>query len=316
MRVRVFVVAAAVVASTLSASAQDRRGPEETERFSRTLTLGASGRLSLANIAGEIVVTGGGGDAVTIEALKRTRGARSELGSVRIDVQERAGRVEVRTIHSARRDRASVDYTVTVPRNALVEVSSVSGSIKVDDVRGAVRAQSISGTVTTTRSPRIELAKSVSGNVDIAGTDGDSDLSVSSVSGSVRARDVKARRLQLSSVSGHVDATDVNCDRLDMKSVSGTLEFSGALARNGHYELNSHSGSVRLTLSGSTGFELNANTFSGSIRSDLPVTLDASGSRDGRRRPGPGRATRAMFGDGSAVVNVTTFSGGIIIQKH
>ena len=96
------------------------RGPEQTERFSRKVRVGRDGRVSIANISGDIVVTGGSGDEVSIEAVKRTRGDRSELARVEIIVDERAGRVDVRAEHD-RSDRiaggaairASVDYTVT-----------------------------------------------------------------------------------------------------------------------------------------------------------------------------------------------------------
>jgi len=72
-------------------------GPEQTERFSRKVKIGRDGRFSLANIAGDIVVTGGQGDEVSIEAVKRTRGNKSELARVQITVDDRAGRVDVRT---------------------------------------------------------------------------------------------------------------------------------------------------------------------------------------------------------------------------
>src|SRR4051812_48546282 len=54
------------------------RGAEQTERFSRKVKVGRDGRVSIANIAGDIIVTGGSGDEVSIEAVKRTRGDRSE----------------------------------------------------------------------------------------------------------------------------------------------------------------------------------------------------------------------------------------------
>src|SRR5262245_50351989 len=80
------------------------RGPEQTERFSRKVRLGRDGRFTIENIAGDITVTGGSGDEVSIEAVKRTRGDRSQLGTVQIVVDERPGRVEVRTNHTARND--------------------------------------------------------------------------------------------------------------------------------------------------------------------------------------------------------------------
>src|SRR4051794_41136212 len=130
-------------------------GPEQTERFSRKVKIGRDGRFTLSNISGDIVVTAGSGDEVSIEAIKRTRGDRSELGRVQITVDDRAGRVDVRTEHEQNRmernrqgDRVSVDYTVTVPASVSVDVHSVSGSLKVTGVHGSLRAETVSGEVT------------------------------------------------------------------------------------------------------------------------------------------------------------------------
>src|SRR2546430_13412166 len=110
MRTRFIPLAIAAAASlTGAAGAQDRdprtlvhdrvvartyqgrsRGPEQTEQFSRKVKIGRDGRVSVSNIAGDITVTGGGGDEVSIEATKRTRGDRSELASLQIIVEDRA----------------------------------------------------------------------------------------------------------------------------------------------------------------------------------------------------------------------------------
>jgi len=299
------------------------RGPEQTERFSRKVKIGRDGRVSIENIAGNIVVTGGSGDEVSIEAVKRTRGDRSELGMVQVIVDERPGRVDVRTDHTRGRyrngtDHVAVDYTVTVPSGAAVDVKSISGNVKVSNVQAAVRAESISGNVATAGTPRLEMVKSVSGDVELTDAGADADLSAGSVSGSIHAKGLKARGLELGTISGDVLLVDVSCERLGAKSISGNVEYSGTLARNGRYDVNSHSGTVRLTLSGSTGFELTANTFSGTIRSELPLTI--GGDRDpdvgGRGRRGTGnRSIRATFGDGTAALIIRTFSGDIVIAK-
>lgn len=294
------------------------RGPEQTERFSRKIKIGRDGRLSIENISGNIVVTGGSGDEASIEAVKRTTGDASQLASVHIEVDERPGRVDIKTEHTARsNDRVSVDYTVTVPATAGVNLKSISGNVKVTAVQGPVRAESISGTVTAASTPRLELAKSVSGDVDLTDTSADAELNASSISGSVHAKGLKARALDLGTVSGDVVLTNVACERISIRSVSGDVEYSGALARNGRYEINSHSGTVRLALSSDIGFELNANSFSGSIRSDLPLTLGATSAGNERRRPGPMQhATRGVFGDGSATLTIRTFSGDVVITKR
>jgi|KBSMisStandDraft_5_1062788.scaffolds.fasta_scaffold02634_3 DUF4097 and DUF4098 domain-containing protein YvlB len=303
-------------------------GPEQTERFSRKVKIGRDGRFSLNNISGEIVVNGGSGDEVSIEAVKRTRGDKSELANVQITVDDRAGRVEVRTEHeqnrrdrNGRSDHVSVDYTVTVPASVSVDLHSVSGSVKVTGVHGSLRAETVSGDVTVVDAPRLEAAKTVSGDVSLTGVTADGDLSASSVSGNVRAKGLKARGLDLGSVSGDVSVTDVTCERLGVKSVSGNIEYAGAIVKSGRYEINTHSGTVRLLLANPGGFELNANSFSGSIRSELPLTIGGdSGRRDdsprSRRDAVNNHSMRATFGDGSATLVVRTFSGDIIIAKR
>lgn len=292
------------------------RGPEQTERFSRKVRLGRDGRFTIQNIAGNITVTGGSGDEVSIEAVKRTRGDISQLATVHILVDERPGRVEVRTDHTARNDRVSVDYTVTVPTSTGVDVKSVSGNAKIAGVQGVVRAETISGNITTASTPKLEAAKSVSGDVDLTDATADSDLNASSISGIIRAKGLKARTLDLGTISGDVLLSNVACSRLGVRSVSGSVEYSGTLAKSGRYDINSHSGTVRLTLATDVGFELSANSFSGTIRSELPMTLGPTNARTDRRRPGPGHSTHAVFGDGSAALVIRTFSGDIVITRQ
>jgi len=198
----------------------------------------------------------------------------------------------------------------------------VSGAVKVTGVHGSLRAETVSGDVTINDAPRLEAAKTVSGDVSLTGVTADGDLSAASVSGNVRAKGLKARGLDLGSVSGDISVTDVTCERLGVKTVSGGVEYAGGIAKGGRYEINAHSGTVRLQLTNPAGFELTANSFSGSIRSELPLTIggDAGRQRDsgsrGRRDSMNNHAMRATFGDGSATLVVRTFSGDIIITKR
>jgi DUF4097 and DUF4098 domain-containing protein YvlB len=298
------------------------RGPEQTERFSKKIKLGRDGRVSVQNISGDITVTAGAGEDLSIEAVKRTRGGdQSQLASVHIDVDERSGRVDVRTTHTARNDRVSVEYTIVVPASASIDVRSVSGNLKVSGPHGIVRAETVSGTVTTADTPALEYAKSVSGDVWLTGVAAEGDLTAGSVSGNITAKGVKARGLDLGSVSGDVNVTDVTCERLSVKSVSGNVEYGGGIAKGGRYEINSHSGDVRLVLANPAGFELSASSFSGTIRSELPMTIGGDAERRdretaSRRRGMNDHSMHATFGDGSATITVRTFSGDVVIAKR
>ena len=66
-------------------------------------------------------------------------------------------------------------------------------------------------------------------------------------------------------------------------------------------------------MSGGTGFELDADTFSGSVRTDVPVTLRTAGTDQNRR--GSSRAIRGSYGDASAYLSVRSHSGSVVITK-
>jgi DUF4097 and DUF4098 domain-containing protein YvlB len=132
------------------------------------------------------------------------------------------------------------------------------------------------------------------------------------VSGSVIMRRVKARQLDLGSISGEVLLDDVDSQEVQAQTVSGNLRFGGAVAKGGRYELSSHSGNVNVALGGSTGFEVEATSFSGSIRSDFTFNSTSGDSGNARWR----KSIRGVYGDGSAILDLTTFSGSIVISKR
>lgn len=298
----------------------------QTERTTKVIRLGADGVLALGNVAGDITVSRGGGSDATIEIVKTARGrtpedAKEQLALVPVEVTERNGRAEVRTRYPSGEDRrrngrrninVSVAYTVTTPAGTRLSIDSISGSIRVADIKGDINANSISGDVRIGGAGRIGTAKTISGTVEIADTQADGSVAGSSVSGDVIYRRVTARRIDGGSVSGNIKLEDVQCERVSAQTTSGSVWFSGGLARSGRYELKSFSGEVRLVLTGNTGFEIDANSFSGEIRaSDFAITArGASTNRRGRQTTLSG-----TYGDGAAVLDLTTFSGSIVISK-
>jgi DUF4097 and DUF4098 domain-containing protein YvlB len=298
---------------------------EETERTTKTVRLGADGLLELGNIAGDITVTRGGGSDATIEIIKVAHGrdaadAKEMLQMVQVDVTERTGRAEVKTRYpsgdmSRRGNRhnfnVSVDYKVTTPAGTRLAIESISGDVKVTDIKGELTASSVSGDIRVTGGGRVGSVKTISGSVEVDEAQVDS-LEASSVSGDVVLRRVKSRRIDTGSVSGNLKLDDIQCDRVEAHTTSGNLSFSGPLARNGRYELKSFSGEIRLAIPASSGFEIDANSFSGEVRSeDLPITVRGTTEGRGRRK-----VLHGTYGDGSAVLDLTTFSGSIVITKR
>jgi hypothetical protein len=313
------------VARAYQGRGRDQNREEQTERTTKVLKLGAQGMLALGNIAGDITVSRGGSD-ITLDIVKTARArtvedAKEALRLVPVEITERGDRADVKTRYpdgdeqrrnNRRNLNVSVAYTVTAPAGTRVTLTSISGNITVTDVTGDINANTISGDVRITRAGRIGAAKTISGIVEIVETQSDGPVAGSSVSGDVILRRVTARRLEAGSVSGNIKLDDLQCDRVSASTTSGSVWFGGTLARNGRYDLNSFSGDIRIALSGNTGFELEANSFSGDVRTDLPITRHGNSPTRGR---GPQKALSGTYGDGAAVLDLTTFSGSIVITK-
>jgi DUF4097 and DUF4098 domain-containing protein YvlB len=313
-------------ASWLERYTEARQGPEQIEKFSQTYKVGDGAALDLSHLAGDIRVTGGAGSDIRVDATKRVRHrdpeqAKRLLEALRVDVNNFNGRVEVRTIYPGRNAfgnniSASVDYVIAVPVGAMVTLKSISGSVSVTNVKGEVRAETVSGDVNVSATPNVAIAKTISGDITAQNIGSTTSLVLSSISGSVLGTGLKVRALEAGSVSGNVRLVGSEVDRLEAKSVSGNIEFDAPLTKGGRYEFTSHSGNVRVMLTGNTGFELDADTFSGSVRSDVPVTLRQLGRPENSRdRRLSSRAIRGTYGDASAYMSVRSHSGSVIITK-
>jgi DUF4097 and DUF4098 domain-containing protein YvlB len=277
--------------------------------------MGRSGTLDLQNAAGKIVVKGGGGDEVRIDAIKRVRhriesSARAALPDVRIDVTERGGNVEVRTQQSRRGNVASaVEYTVALPGGASVVLNTVSGDIEVTNISGEVRAHSVGGSITAASVRRVRELRSVSGTINVSDAETD-ELTAHTLGGDVLVRNLKGRVLDLQTVTGDVRLTGIEVDRARLESMAGDLDYEGRLTRSGRYDFQTHSGDIRLTPSGNPGFDFQATSFSGDLRSDYTLKVLQEDSR------APGQSLRGTFGNAAAAVTAGSFSGDVSILRR
>jgi hypothetical protein len=298
-----------------------RSGPEATETVVRTFKVGQNGSIEIFNLAGPVIVTGGPGDTIAITAVKRARGsdadeAKTQLAAIDVEAVETGGRVEVRTVvrGKVKQLRTWVDYTVTVPYGTAVTARALAGDVKVVKVKGDVQIESTSGSVEAVGTPRLVRVKTLSGDILIADATAVGALLASTVSGRLVAKGVKAQSMELATISGDLLLVNTITDRAQVRTVSGALEFVGALTKNGRYDFNSHAGDVRLRLAKTPGFELTAKTFSGDFRSEMALTMDEPRGEGHPPHPGPRRRdVRGVFGDGSALILVKTFSGSVVV---
>jgi len=299
------------VLNDLQAQQRDYRA-EQVDKQTKTLAIGPTGSLELRNIVGDIIVKAGGSRDATIDIVRTSRGrtdADAKLGLERVTVetslQGMRGTVTAR-YPDERRPPYSVStaYTVTVPAGTRVSAHSIAGNVRLTGVKGEISADTISGDLDIQGAANLDSIRTMSGKITVTGAQSDGSIEVGIVSGSVNLTDVKARRVSVSAVSGPVVAKNVTAASASVTSLSGDIDYLGPVSSAGRYEFQSHSGEIRLALSG--GFTFEGRSFSGSVQGDQGLSLT--------RSAGGRQVARGTLGDGSAVVAATTFSGNVRVS--
>jgi hypothetical protein len=239
----------------------------------------------------------------------------------------------------------SVSYKIDLPRQTSVEFSSASGSIDVTDLTGSVKANTASGHVAAARIQGAVRLKSASGSahadevgggdVELETASGGIRLSrasnigacgLNSASGSVTADHIQANSIQMSSAGGRVTLSDaqakeirvhtssgglkvegVTCPRLNAESVSGhvTVAFARTAPADVVATVSSGSGDVDMTAPRGYSGHLEMSTASGSVETDLPVTVVGKLAK---------RQLRGFVGKGAGSLTVRATSGSIRVR--
>jgi DUF4097 and DUF4098 domain-containing protein YvlB len=176
---------------------QKPKGDELTEEFHQSYALTATGRVSIANINGNVHISAWDRNEVKVDAVKRAYSP-ERLSEVTIDVTNSADSVVIKTKYPERnqtfetRNRennpASVEYTLTVPRGARIDSADlVNGSLDIEGVKGDVRVSLVNGEV---------KAGGLGGEVKLSTVNGAQEVNVTTLD--------EAKGVTLNSVNGSI----------------------------------------------------------------------------------------------------------------
>ena len=285
------------------------------DRQTRTLALGAAGNLELRTVSGDITGVAGRGRDVQLEIVRTVRARTPEevtrgLAEVTAVVDHQGDRASVTAVYPTGRRlpfRVDVSYVVTAPPGTRISLSTVSGHVNVSGIKGDLSASVTSGAIEISGAGQVSTARTISGDVTLTDVTSDAGMTLGTVSGNIRIERVTARRVEVDSTSGSITARRVSCERAALRTLSGEIDYNGELARGGRYEFQSHSGNVHVIAGGQAGFTLQASSFSGTIQPASSVAL--KGVTADRR------SLRGTYGDGSAALIATTFSGNVTIGR-
>jgi DUF4097 and DUF4098 domain-containing protein YvlB len=291
---RAALIAAAVLALPSAACAQRDQG----SRLDTTFAFAKGGSVELRIFSGDIIVTGWTRQEVKISAKVERGSIESSFSSGRVSLATRSDRGRSGEAH----------FEVMVPIGTQVQTSSISGDTRVKGTAGEVQVNSTSGDVEVIDAVNHIIVQSISGSVRAEKLRG--RARIETTSGDLEFDDVIGE-LSAHTISGEVTMHRMQLTQLTAETTSGEITYSGSIDSKGSYELTAHSGDVKFEIPASSSARLDLQTFSGSISSAFPITLQPGQTPLSRR----GKKMQFTLGGGGARVAIETFSGDIIIGR-
>jgi DUF4097 and DUF4098 domain-containing protein YvlB len=317
------VLLALVLFSSVPALADEAEG-----QFERTLQVTGSVDLSVETGSGDIAVRSGATGTVQVRARIRARSKLFEALSAAEKVQriqanppiEQVGNiVRIGKIRDEElRRNVSVSYEVVTPAATKLRSETGSGDQSVEAVDGPVRASTGSGSVRIASVRQEVFAESGSGDLELTSlagglraTTGSGNIRASAISGRTSAETgsgdvtlelIESSEARVQTGSGNARVRGVH-GALSVETGSGDVEAEGTPKAS--WKLSAGSGDITLHIPESTGFDLYAETGSGTVRIARPITMQGALRRD---------LVRGTVGGGGALIRLETGSGDIDIR--
>jgi DUF4097 and DUF4098 domain-containing protein YvlB len=206
---------------------------------------------------------------------------------------------------------ARVDYNVRVPTQTAVRVlsrsgrigvtgtqgrlhvESGSGRVQLQDIRGDLNVVTRSGAITIERVEGIVTAEARSGRIEVRMVKG--NVGLQSRSGIIDVREVSG------DLEARAHTGSITIDRpgggVYARAHTGSIRFSGRV--EGDVALSAQTGTVTMAVDPQQGFYLDAESDTGTVRSDLP----------------PRRGGAAAPAEGGPKVRLRTHTGSIRLTR-
>lgn len=288
--VTVALSAASALAAQLAwADVVEKRAPAEPR-----------GKVEIVNVSGEVSVIGWDKPEVHVSA---------DLGSgvERLDFESKGGRTVIEVVLRRHSQGGSTDLTVRAPHESSLYVNTVSADQNIADIRGALQLQAVSGSIVADSWGDIE-AKTVSGEIEVRGRDGDGAVRATSVSGDIVLNDV-GPEIEIDTVTGDMEVRMDELKRGRIKTTNGDLTLRTRLAADARLDAEAINGDLRFLLASPINAEFDIETFNGDIE-------NCFGPAPRRTREfAPGNELRFTEGKGDARVRIQTLNGGVEVCK-
>ena len=230
-----------VVASCLAAAAADTR---KEYRF----TVGPRANVSVDTEYGAITVKPGNPNQVVVVAVLKSDKAE-------VDNYQKGNRIaiESRLLQGADPQSGRVDYELTVPPDAAVNLRSSSGPMSAEGLHGDLTFEGATAPVDV---------RNVSGG----------HVHIRTMSGAVTLKDIHGGHVEITSISGEVNLNAVTGPLVQVNSGSGKISYDGDFGSGGDYHFTTHTGDIEAVVPAATSADFSAHSVLGKVHNDFPLT--------------------------------------------
>jgi DUF4097 and DUF4098 domain-containing protein YvlB len=241
--------------------------------------------LELETFNGSVEIRGWDQEKVDISGVKYANSA-TLRDEIRLDANGSPGSVVVRAVHPVEHHgNMGARFVVRVPHDmALDRIASSNGSIRIEDVKGPVRAHTSNGSMNLVR---------LAGNVDAATSNGSIELT--ELTGNAVLHTSNAH-IQADHISGPVQASTSN----------GSISIAFDAPPKNDIRASTNNSSIEVSMPESSAARVRASTSNSSITTDFELTTQGVVSKN--------RMEGTIHG-GGPLLDLSTSNGSIRITK-
>jgi DUF4097 and DUF4098 domain-containing protein YvlB len=219
-------------------------------------------------------------------------------GKVSIEIEQVGDRIDINAtslVSSSQPHEVEANFQILVPEQTELQLRTQTGLILVEQVNGDMKLQSVAGDV---------HLKEVSGYIIVKTTSG--SLVCTLCSG----------KLEFTSISGGSQILQPSLTSINLMTTTGNILYDGDFIRTGLYTMNSGRGLIEVRFSGTDSFDLNAQTYRGTVDNQAADFLkpDPHGSKHHSSKYS--HSLLGTVGQGLAKVELSSYSGTIRILKR
>jgi DUF4097 and DUF4098 domain-containing protein YvlB len=173
-----------------------------------------------------------------------------------IEHLQKGNRIEIEAVIGKDADKQSgrVDFELTVPPTATVNLRSSTGPLLVEHMRGDLTLEGAEAAV----------------DVHESGGGGN-HVHVKTMNGPITLTNVRNAHVEITSISGDVHLSSVTGPYVQVNSGSGKIFYDGDFGMGGDYDFSTHTGDIEALVPATASADFNAHSLQGQVQSDVSL---------------------------------------------